>query len=606
MFVRTKSHGLPPYLDSLGDEEGLGGLGGNGAIGSADGVFGNGFTRQLLESAPKTKPIHIDCDPSRSSSAWNWLERWMAASTQELGQSKKPCHNQELNEKASKQDYTGPEAPRLICSGVEAPKPNHETLVKPTVNSIVQLEAKSADSSTFSENQARDPVVVSNKTSDLPVEDAPLLNNMGFIEESENSVQVCKALRDSLACKMGIQSDETSTSVLDSVPDKPRAEEPENPKRTMKRAAPEPLDTENKRLVSMSRRTRSTSPSFAAVQSKFEELSSTPTSVKPVPTISTSRPESPPSQACSDTKSTTDIALTDDSTSYISILPNETFESSSQITLSPALPRNETEGWEALEDAKSVNDGYAEVVSKSENLDNEASNPPSISNSPAPTVLVEPVKIDGIDDKFDGSETNQFTPNINTQVSDLQNSYNSSPEGSPISTATAPESLGTPLSQISSRGQNSGKESSGRGTYKGRSLVGKKSPVNQAANGSNARNSVDHQPTDTKSGRRRSSFGSTKLEHDNVEHELRSSPTVPGYMQATESARAKALTSSPKSSPDVQDKANYHTVKRHSLPGSGGRTNSSGSPRIQRSLSQAQPGSKGKSQGTAEKAEWRR
>ncbi|KAL6973813.1 Protein IQ-DOMAIN 32, partial [Sarracenia purpurea var. burkii] len=61
-------------------------------------------------------------------------------------------------------------------------------------------------------------------------------------------------------------------------------------------------------------------------------------------------------------------------------------------------------------------------------------------------------------------------------------------------------------------------------------------------------------------------------------------------MQATESARAKALeNSSPISSPDVQEK-DIHVKKRHSLPGANGRQ---GSPRNQRSKSRSRQGSKG-------------
>ncbi|KDO84782.1 hypothetical protein CISIN_1g045606mg [Citrus sinensis] len=61
-------------------------------------------------------------------------------------------------------------------------------------------------------------------------------------------------------------------------------------------------------------------------------------------------------------------------------------------------------------------------------------------------------------------------------------------------------------------------------------------------------------------------------------------------MQATESARAKIqANNSPRSSPDVQDRDTY-IKKRHSLPVANGRH---GSPRIQRSLSQAQQGAKG-------------
>ncbi|CAA6673485.1 unnamed protein product [Spirodela intermedia] len=51
---------------------------------SSEKITRNGFARQLLESTPKTKPIHINCDHSRSDSAWKWLERWMTLSTPDI------------------------------------------------------------------------------------------------------------------------------------------------------------------------------------------------------------------------------------------------------------------------------------------------------------------------------------------------------------------------------------------------------------------------------------------------------------------------------------------------------------------------------------------
>ena len=36
-----------------------------------------------MESTPKTKPISIKCDPTKPSSAWSWLERWMSVSNPE-------------------------------------------------------------------------------------------------------------------------------------------------------------------------------------------------------------------------------------------------------------------------------------------------------------------------------------------------------------------------------------------------------------------------------------------------------------------------------------------------------------------------------------------
>ncbi|KAJ0257432.1 Protein IQ-DOMAIN 32 [Hirschfeldia incana] len=43
----------------------------------------NKFAKHLMESTPKTKPISIKCDPTKPSSAWSWLERWMSVSNPE-------------------------------------------------------------------------------------------------------------------------------------------------------------------------------------------------------------------------------------------------------------------------------------------------------------------------------------------------------------------------------------------------------------------------------------------------------------------------------------------------------------------------------------------
>ncbi|KAL8130684.1 hypothetical protein V2J09_019839 [Rumex salicifolius] len=112
---------------------------------------------------------------------------------------------------------------------------------------------------------------------------------------------------------------------------------------------------------------------------------------------------------------------------------------------------------------------------------------------------------------------------------------------------------------------------------------GKRTP-NKPLDDSGVRSSAEHPSKDHKSERRRNSFGSAKS--DNADQEPRdstsSTKTIPSYMQATKSARAKV--NSPRSSPDVQDSDAYMIKKRHSLPGAGGRQ---GSPRVERPASQA-------------------
>ncbi|KAF6163365.1 hypothetical protein GIB67_009605 [Kingdonia uniflora] len=69
---------------------------------------------------------------------------------------------------------------------------------------------------------------------------------------------------------------------------------------------------------------------------------------------------------------------------------------------------------------------------------------------------------------------------------------------------------------------------------------------------------------ESKNGRRQSSFGSARP--DFGEESRDSSSIIPSYMQATESAKAKALmNTSPRSTPDLQDKDIY-IKKWHSLP----------------------------------------
>nr|KAJ0189608.1 hypothetical protein LSAT_V11C800409370 [Lactuca sativa] len=62
---------------------------------SIEKLLSNNLARQLLESAPKNKQINIKCVPSKSDSAWNWLERWMFVSSPKTVESHTPEHNQE-------------------------------------------------------------------------------------------------------------------------------------------------------------------------------------------------------------------------------------------------------------------------------------------------------------------------------------------------------------------------------------------------------------------------------------------------------------------------------------------------------------------------------
>lgn len=165
-----------------------------------------------------------------------------------------------------------------------------------------------------------------------------------------------------------------------------------------------------------------------------------------------------------------------------------------------------------------------------------------------------------------------------------------SPEASPRSHVTVPESQGTPSSQVSMKTKKS--SSGGKsGSHKRKSESSWKGHPSDSNHNSGARNSPEQLAKDHKSGKRRNSFSSTKADHgDHGPRDDSSSNSLPSYMQATESARAKALAnSSPRSSPDLQDK-DFIIKKRHSLPVP---NTKQGSPRVQQSASQTQHGAKG-------------
>lgn len=115
--------------------------------------------------------------------------------------------------------------------------------------------------------------------------------------------------------------------------------------------------------------------------------------------------------------------------------------------------------------------------------------------------------------------------------------------------------------------------------------------------------------TEQKTGRRRSSFGSAKADHS--DNNLQGSPSVPSYMAATESAKAKLRAqASPRMSPDVQEKSTG-MIRRHSLPSAPNLKQSSVSPRTHRVLPQVQARSRSDRSLGVEKAihvqaDWRR
>ncbi|KAA8537544.1 hypothetical protein F0562_027152 [Nyssa sinensis] len=300
--------------------------------------------------------------------------------------------------------------------------------------------------------------------------------------------------------------------------------ESEQPKRCLKRFAPEQPETEGKKFVFGSR--KASNPAFISAQSKFEELSSTANSAR---SISSSNQEV-------GVESNTDA----DSSSMDNAIRTKEIDLSENAIGLTLEPLN-------LSRKPKFQKGLAILIA-AKNLDVEAK-VIAVDSSQAKQKL----------------EKNPSDVRIELDSETGHQAYKSSPEASPRSHMTVPESQG-PFQLVKDPPANPNQDSGGR-------------------------SSLEQLPKDHKSGKRRSSFGSSRPDHvDQEPTDSSSSNSLPNYMQATESARAKAqANSSPRSSPDVQDKDIY-IKKRHSLPGANGRQ---GSPCIQRSMSQAQQGAKG-------------
>ncbi|KAM0047144.1 putative IQ motif, EF-hand binding protein [Helianthus debilis subsp. tardiflorus] len=458
---------------------------------SVEKLLSNRLASQLLESTPKTKQINIKCDPLKSDSTWNWLERWMSVSSPDVLESHAPEHDQYkvvINSKNDVEELLVPSEDKenlihieesFIVKAHEDEKPVTESIEKPDsladepmdLNTEPQIEVNSIPENPVSETELK------------PIPENP-------VSESKPEPELIPENPVSETKPKPIPENPVSETKPEPIPENPVSEPkpkpiPENlvsemePKRAAKRVATDQPDSEGRKSVFGSR--KASNPAFIAAQSRFEELTS-----MTKPNIEIVMPEKQVDQKLNDTE--------------IELEPEQEPESSQ--------PEHEHK-----------------------------------------------------------SNEHELAPQI-------------SASGSPRSHITIPESQGTPSSQVSTNTKKSKSDKKSTSQKRKSWSTSKKSSVD-----SGPRTSLEQLPKDTKPGKRRNSFGSPKPDH--VDHEV----SVPSYMQATESARAKAIAnSSPALSPDVHDKEAY-LKKRHSLPGAV--NTRQGSPRIQRSMSQALQATKG-------------
>lgn len=577
-----------------------------------------------MESTPKNKPIHVKCDPSKADSAWKWLERWMSISSKDIA---------DCNETSSLTEHSKESKDSAPVFQFETGIPSEP--FPPATDSIPTVEDSPLPSEDEEKSIAYDannfefqascsaPSIVKDDLEQVPAEEktaydakVTLVDTNSF--QTDNSASDATAPSELYSLHKGPEIAPSSEhSSVHGEPEitpppehtsfyqKPEIDSEQN-KRSVKRFASEQLESEGKKTVNGSKKV--SNPAFIAAQSKFEELSSIANSGR---TSNLSYQDSAV-ESQGDTSSVgNDSAYKskefafENPALYLSRLAGS--DCGTELSISSTLDSPDISEPGVVEnerDAKDLVEGIGNLENTI-NRDDEANVSSAIpASNVATSVLDQSEVVDDISGNLGPSVVavdsgEPAISNIEKNASDLQREpaeaglqdLRSSPEASPRSHLTVPESQGTPSSQVSVQPKES-KANKNRSGNKRRSLpLSNKSPSTPNQD-SGSRGSREQLPKDQQNGKRRTSFGSVKPDH--TDQEPRDNNTnnnsIPHFMQVTESAKAKInANNSPRSSPDVHER-DVEVKKRLSLPGAAGRQ---GSPRIQRSTSKAQQTAKG-------------
>ncbi|XP_047979559.1 LOW QUALITY PROTEIN: protein IQ-DOMAIN 32-like [Salvia hispanica] len=545
---------------------------------SIEKLLSNAFARQLMEASPRTKPTNIKCDPSKPDSAWTWLERWMSVSSvsnEEPHETEAVVEKQKdnLGHPGRNEEYPSVQIIPLStdsesCLNASDDVSNDNKMTKYDA-SILDVHLQNSDQS--------DPKCEMQESSPAEIKKTDLVDVM---EESQNE----EVQNEVMEVDYFLKKEETG--IVQEAPD------------CEKFSSMQP-ETEVK-LISR----KASNPAFIAAQSKFEELSLAAPSAK----LDTSSGQDPGIESSLDKVSSAnqdqlfrsgdkDSGVVGHPTSNASAVQLGSSEYGTELSTYSTLDspdRSEEARVRDSETKRNVSD-ETDAPRNGENLKLEAKSvvletDPSSNNT---TKLERNGSVDSVSEESLNSCVPADTPQLE-KPEDLKQSETShrgnksSPEASPRKNGATPELLATPSSQGSVKRKKSKGEKS-QSNRKSKPLSDDKNPSNHTP-GSASRSSLD-QLQEHKSGNRRNSIWFAKPDHKEQDpRDSSSRNSLPSYMQATESARAKTTANgSPRSSPDVHDKEIY-IKKRHSLPGTDERQ---GSPRIHRSLSQTQQNTKG-------------
>ncbi|XP_038973369.1 protein IQ-DOMAIN 31-like [Phoenix dactylifera] len=617
-----------------------GGMKSDIAYTSIDKLLSNAFARLLLESRPRIKPIHVSCETLSSDSAWTWLERWMTVMSSEIGQQQEFNLDKDYQGQKPKTNLAASEIVNVVPDSVASissdsksspcesanPMEGVGDLIKKNsgeyeIHISVSIPHQS-NSSVAIDDQEQSPyesetsgMIEENSESAAPIEgevdlicenSAEYQKNVpisipnhemssvvkngqeqfqfegetsGEIEENTKIGRVEETL-DSIASQVPVKSDATSLSLLGNNSAKPGFDM-ENLKCTIERATCESPDTEGKKCALRSR--RASSPAFASVQSKFEELSAVSSVSRSVTSVNRgsgvqSKLVHPKVDSLMKTK---ELSMMENSISHCQV-KNSALECGTEISVSSPfdlLEGAEVDGKGNILAIGAVDEGNhnltdgADSALNHENINSETKFHHSESD------VLQPQELKGSDNNLSGTvnavdsvqehqlPAESATSSVQIQVQNLKHTQvcSSSPEVSSRSHATDSDQHKTPSRQISAKTRTA-KAGNNIHAQKQRSQLACKNSPSIQKNDSGTRKSTEYLPKDAKNAKGHNTFGMAKP--DNIDHESRDSSSIslPRYMQATESARAKFHDSvSLKSSSDVRDKDD-HMKKRHSLP----------------------------------------
>ncbi|KAI3873294.1 hypothetical protein MKW92_015070, partial [Papaver armeniacum] len=586
----------------------------------------NGFARQLLESTPKKKQIRIKCDSSRPDSSWKWFDRWTTVSSSKYTHPQFSLDNEEQGERTGTNfSEVGAQIPdenihesadlMFVTKETTSPIDAEENLINPQADGFdfqvphlssrepeisLKMDTNETEMQTDAASQTMSSSIFYDPETDCEQQNSSARN----VESEQVETEDKKLFRSRKACNPAFIAAKSKFEDLS-------------------------LRTISGRSINQDNGLDMDSPSFptnTAAMSK--EQCTSENSISYDPKIYAWGSECGTELSISSTLDSPDrfangggefdcvnkvlekVDNLNGITHVTSNLDDLDIKVKNGVDSEPVTPTPVStilHGKEEDADIETVVDSVTENPStkdpKTERTESDVQTQLEAAKSDGP-----PPGNNIIASELNGTPTSKTTLkprkkevqkpesielDVQTQLETTTSDepHRSSLDGSPGNNTAASELTGTPTSKgtLKPKKKKVDRKGSPR-TKKSLPAAVKKSPA-KASPDSSARSSTEQMQKDPKSGKKRSSLAPERPDHVELEPRvsISSSNALPSYMQATQSAIAKAhVNNSPRSRPDVQDKDVY-IKKRHSLPANG----KQGSPRVDPSTSQRNLGANG-------------